>query len=718
MSTGIRTERTADDLALVTFDQPGAAANVLSREVLQALDGALDWVAAQPGLRGVVFLSAKPTIFIAGADVKQLAALDHDDALRAMIREGQRVFARVGDLAVPSVAAIHGACLGGGCELALACDYRVASDDHRTRIGLPETSLGIVPAWGGCTRLPRLVGFPKACDLILGAKRLAPKPALRAGLVDAVVPREALLTMARRLVAKGRPVRKRHGVVNQALIAGGIARVVSRDLEHRTRGHYPAVYRALDAMRRGLRVSVAESQRLEEEAVVQLAVTPTCHNLMRVFFQQERAKHLRLDNAHPPPRLERVAVIGAGVMGAGIAQWLSAHERAVILKDVDVDRVRQGMATIATLYREAVRHHVLEAVAARAGLDRLAPTAVEVPLAGTELVIEAAVENMTIKQEIFRRLGEATPAETILATNTSALSVTELARVVRHPERVIGVHFFNPVHRMQLVEVIVGAQTAPAVVDRVLRFVQEVGKLPVVVQDRPGFVVNRILMPYLIEAGHLFEAGAPVARIDEAMLDFGMPMGPLRLIDEVGVDVASHVAGHLSACFGARMAVPAVLSAMVAAGQLGRKRGSGFYRHAGGNRARPHAALAKHVRNREAAGLDEDALVDRMALLMVNEGARCLDEGVVGEAQDVDFAMIMGTGFSPFRGGPLRYADGRGIVNVVRELDRLAARVHARFEPCERLRRMAEREETFYHDMTGGDHRLQGGGSRPEGGGA
>ena len=694
----VRWERIEGDVALVTFDQPGSSANVLNDTVLEELDQVIGALEQEQGLKGVVFVSAKPSIFIAGADVKNLVSLaGSDDALRAMIRQGQTVYNRLEALQLVTVAAIHGACLGGGFELCLACDYRVASDDRATKIGLPETSLGILPAWGGCTRLPRLIGLPAACDLILGGKRLAGKPAQRRGLVDYVVPKEAMLMMARRILGGARPVRKGHGLVNNALVARVVARRAGKDVLAKTHGHYPAVTRALEVLTRGITRPMAESLRMEEDAVIELVATPACRNLMGIFFLQERAKHLKPQGQAKPAKVERTAVIGAGVMGAGIVQWLSAQGRTVVMRDLDAERVRAGMATVGKLYRDAVQHHVMEATAARQGFDRVIPAAAEVTLARTDLVIEAAVEAMTVKHKIFKRLGEISGVDTILATNTSALSVSELAGAVAGPERVIGIHFFNPVHRMQLVEVIVGKQTSPAVVDRTVRFVQDSGKLPVVVKDSPGFVVNRILMPYLVEAGNLYEAGAPTLRLDAAMLAFGMPMGPLRLIDEVGVDVAYHVANHLATCFGDRMAVPGILPAMATAKQLGRKTGVGFYVYQGKQDPRPNGGLSGHARTRLAAALTGEDLAERMVLLMVNEAARCLEEGVVAEARDIDFAMIMGTGFAPFRGGPLRHADACGTVNVARRLERLAATVHPRFAPCALLVRMAnDGGKTFY----------------------
>jgi 3-hydroxyacyl-CoA dehydrogenase/enoyl-CoA hydratase/3-hydroxybutyryl-CoA epimerase len=358
------------------------------------------------------------------------------------------------------------------------------------------------------------------------------------------------------------------------------------------------------------------------------------------------------------------------------------------------------MANIAGLYAEGVKRHHFTPVEARAGSDRIYPAATEVPLRNVGLVIEAAVEKMDLKKLVFRRLDELAGPNTVLATNTSALSISEIASSTTQPERVIGLHFFNPVHRMQLVEVVAGRQSSPDALQRAVRFVQQIGKLPLLVKDSPGFLVNRILMPYLLEAGQLFEAGARIENIDEAMLDFGMPMGPLRLIDEVGVDVARHVAETLAASYRDRMSVPEVLAKMLAAGLTGRKGAQGFYLHSGKNASvNPQANLFQ--KSAAAVGLSQQQLQQRLVLLMVNEAARCLEEGVVAEPADVDFGMIMGTGFAPFRGGPLRYADSAGVSKLVEQMRRLAESGAAQFQPCALLESKAAKGERFYNEKGG-----------------
>ena len=705
----IRREITDDQICVLTFDRPDSCANVFDRATMSELNEHLDFIVGQPRLRGVVLVSDKPAIFIAGADLHALASLPPVE-LHSLIDFGQATFNRLAALAVPTVAAIHGACVGGGYELCLACDYRVASPERATQIGLPETQLGILPAWGGSTRLPRLIGLPQALELILAGKILAAKPALKRGLVDALVPREKLVEFAcQKINAEGLSLRRhprsfKMALTNNAFVAALISARLTGQLLKKTRGHYPAVLKSLAVASQGVSRPLADSLKLEAEAVLELAPTETCRNLVRVFFLQERAKKLlpaianpATDHPVPDRPITRTAVIGAGVMGAGIAQWLSAHGLPVMLRDLNTEQVGKGMATIARLYAEDVQRRRLTPLEARTGRDRIFPATNEAPLNACDLVIEAAVEKMDLKKQIFRRLAELAGPDTVLATNTSALSISEIAAATHGPERVVGIHFFNPVHRMQLVEIVAGRQTSPEVVRRALRFAQQIGKLPVLVHDSPGFLVNRILMPYLLEAGHLFEGGARVEDLDAAMLEFGMPMGPLRLIDEVGVDVAQHVARTLADKFGDRMRVPQVLEQMLAVGLFGRKNERGFYLYQA-RTPEVNRGLRVFRQNDSAAGLSREELQKRLVLLMVNEAVRCLEEGVVAAPEDVDFGMIMGTGFAPFRGGPLRYADALGAATVVGAMNRLAAAGALHFKPCALLASQAAAGATFYHE--------------------
>ncbi len=677
-------------IAVVRFDRPGSSVNILDTGTLHALAEILGELVS-PSLRGVIFESAKPAVFIAGADLKELAGTQDRAAL---VDLGQQIFSRLAALGCVTVSAIHGACAGGGLELALACDYRVASDARATRIGLPEVNLGLIPAWGGSTRLPRLVGLPRALKVILGANLMPASKARQLGLVDAVCPRERLEFLAKRLVDKGKPAGPRRHL--PWIPAWQVAAVLARKSAlKKTRGHYPAALSAIEVVTKACIRSIPQSLAAEKEAILRLAATDVCGNLIRVFFLQERAKHLPAPKAEP---IGTTAVIGAGIMGSGIAQWVAARGREVLLRDVGPDELAQGLQRAEKLFSEAQRRRLLSRSEARAGMDRIVPVEVAVPMKSVDLVIEAASEKMPVKTAIFVDLEERVRPETILATNTSALSVTEISRNLQYPARVVGLHFFNPVHRMKLVEVARGEFSSDVAVDTAVAFVQRIGKFPVVVRDRPGFLVNRILLPYLLEAGRLFAGGAEVEALDESMLDFGMPMGPLRLLDEVGLDVAADVGQTLCTAFPDRMQPPGVFAQLLDAGFKGRKSGRGFYEYRG-NRVIGINHFALGLREADdKAGLTREQLQERMVLLMINEAARCLEERIVDDPRDVDFAMIMGTGFAPFRGGPLRYADTIGIGRIVESLQRLSRARERQFVPCERLVEMSAHGRKFHGD--------------------
>jgi len=686
-------------VVLLTFDRPNSAANIFDRATLLELKAHLAEIQQMPDAKGLVLLSAKPSIFLAGADLKALATLRNSELLE-FLALGQETMNLIESLRIPTIAAIHGACVGGGFEMSLACDYRLASNDRATRIGLPETKLGIIPAWGGSTRLPRTIGVPRALDVILGGKVLPAKAALKLGMVDEVVPREYLRDIALRRIAEGLP-RKRHRILHSKMVGSVIAKIlaprVREKIRQRNGMNYPALESALQVVTTGISEPLAKSLESERLAVVELAKTDACRNLLRLFFAQEAAKKRMAGTEKFDEKIAQTAVIGAGVMGSGIAQWLASRGIAVILRDIAPERVAAGMASIAKLFASGVKRHSFSKTEARAGFDRISPAASMVPLERAQIVIEAAVEKMELKKQVFAQLAGSAAPNTILATNTSALSITEIGAATRCPERVVGIHFFNPVHRMQLVEIVRGEKTSAETVQRALQFAQQIGKLPVIVRDRPGFLVNRILMPYLIEAARCFEAGASVYDLDRAMTDFGMPMGPLRLMDEVGLDICSDVAATLARHFSDRMAVPGVLQKMIAAGMCGKKCGRGFYDYRGHRKPRRNAA-AKRFQRKDAPNFSHVELQRRMVLLMVNEAARCYEERVAETAADIDFAMVMGTGFAPFRGGPLRFADAEGVAKIVNELKRLSDAGAPEFQPCETLLRMGEKGGRFYED--------------------
>ncbi|MGV3658702.1 MAG: 3-hydroxyacyl-CoA dehydrogenase NAD-binding domain-containing protein [Prosthecobacter sp.] len=642
-----------DGMAWVTFDSPKSAANVWNEETLREFNHHLEALEHDTRVKALVLRSAKERIFVAGADLKAIREMPHAK-VADLIWLGQAVFDRLSRLKMTKIAAIHGAAMGGGFEVALACDWRIASDHESTKIGLPETQLGILPAWGGSTRLPRLIGVRKALELITSGRLLNAKAAQKAGLVTHVVAPERLEALARKLAREEPPSPapfRWENVFPLPLLAG---RMAERKVQEKTRGLYPGVSKAVEVVAQATNGEIEDGLKLEREAVDELIKNPETGRLIDLFFKREEANK-RPAAAGTAIPIQDAVVIGAGVMGSGIAHTLASHGVRTLMTDVTNDSLARGMERIHGLVSEAARRRLVTKVQARDTLDRLSTTHTPVPLNRYHLVIEAATESMGLKKKIFADLAARVSRDTILATNTSALSIAELAATVPHPERVIGLHFFNPVHRMPLVEVITLPETSPDVLATAIRFVQKLGKTPVVVKDSPGFLVNRILVPYLMEAVRLHESGVPVKDIDDAMLEFGMPMGPMRLLDEIGLDVAAHVAGTLAAAFPDRFPKSHALDDMVSSGHLGKKTGLGFYRYKDGKEV--------VVRREKAAMPQHESLQTKLASLISQEAMRCLKEGIARSADDIDLAMVLGTGYPPFRGGPIAYARDTGMID-------------------------------------------------------
>jgi len=666
-----------DRVCLLTFDRPDSGANIFDAATLNELSEHVGVIERDASLRGLIITSAKKSIFIAGADLKTLLKQAETGELRAFIAEGQRIFNCIAALKIPTIAAIHGACAGGGYEITLACDYRIASDDPATRIGLPETTLGLIPAWGGSTRLPRLIGAERAAEVILKGKLYSAQEALKLGLVDEVVPREQLLEATRKKLKAGkRPLPE-----------------VTRPAETKTpvpSDPNSAPVRALGVITTGSSSPIDESLRLELDAIVDLGKTESTRNLIRNFFLAEKYK--KGTSKTSTEKIVHAAVIGAGVMGSGIAQWLSARGVTVILRDVSREQLERGLANIEKTYADAVKRGLMSEEKAKQGRARIVASTAPMELRDVQFAIEAASEKIDIKKEIFRDLSMKVGPKTIVASNTSALPVSELAACTISPDRVIGLHFFNPVSRMKLVEVVVGKETANETQERALAFVRQIAKLPVLVRDSPGFLVNRVLFPYLLHAAELFEAGVDAEKIDNALVKWGMPMGPLRLIDEIGVDITVDIAATLEKAYGRRDRAPEILRKMQSAKMLGRKAGSGFYKYEGKTQT-PNDALQQW--RREGAANEDVDLANRLVFLMVNEAARCVEEKIVESPEDADFGMILGTGFAPSRGGPLRFAEHFGLKKIVDEMNRLA-QSDDRFTPCEILKKHARDGTKFY----------------------
>jgi 3-hydroxyacyl-CoA dehydrogenase/enoyl-CoA hydratase/3-hydroxybutyryl-CoA epimerase len=659
-------ERDADGVAWLTLDKPGTSANVLSSGVLAELDGLLGSLERQPP-RALVVASAKKSGFVAGADIREFTGITDADSGYLLIHRGQQVLNRLAALPCPTVAAIHGFALGGGLELALACRYRVAVGDERLSLGLPEVQLGIHPGFGGTVRSVQVAGVRAAMELMLTGRPVRADKALRIGLVDALCPEAELRSTARALALRGSPPR-RAPLIERLLSAAPLRPLVRRSLiaqvaRRAPRDHYPAPYAIIDLWARH-GAHGAPAYEAEARSIAQLFTTPSSRNLVRVFLLQDRLKSA---GGKSPAEIRHVHVVGAGVMGGDIAAWSALRGFNVTLQDRASEYIEPALKRAAELYDKRLREPAKN-VAAR---ERLRADVAGDGVGGADIVIEAIFENLEAKQELYARLEPRMKPGALLATNTSSIMLEPLASRLARPERLVGLHFFNPVAQMPLIEIVHAANTDASAVQVATAFARRLDKLPVPCRSAPGFVVNRVLTPYLNEAMYAADEGVALAAIDRAAVRFGMPMGPIELADVVGLDVAAHVGEIIAAELGRPAPQLPRLAALLAAKKLGRKSGEGFYVWREGKAVKGDAA---------GAALPED-LTDRLILVLVNECVACLRERVVEDPDLLDAAVLFGTGFAPFRGGPLAYARARGARAIVVRLEELAARHGSRFTP-------------------------------------
>jgi len=683
-----------DGLAVLTFDRPDSKVNLLASPVMLRLEellGDIEAGIARGEIRALLVRSAKPGNFIAGADLDELARFEDSRSVTAISRRGQEIFLRLERLRVPTVAAINGTCVGGGLELVLACDYRIASRDRKTRLGLPETRLGLCPGLGGTVRLPRLVGLRATLDLILTGRQIGAGAAYDIGLVDRVLDAptfdDEATTIAAAFARGAKPLETRRRSALARLVKDGPpARWLTRRLTRRsvlksTQGHYPALPEALDVTVRGLGMSAELAHDAEARAFGKLAATPESKNLISVFRLVEGAK--KRGPTGTAAKVEHAAVIGAGVMGAGVAELFAFQSIPVQVVDIDENLVRAGIDRARALLERVAKRVDWSAEDLRARRDCLLGATDFADLGRIDLVVEAVLEQTDVKRTVFSQLEQHAPATTVLATNTSALSISELQEGLDRPARACGLHFFNPPHRMPLVEVVRGARTDDDTVATAFQLALRLGKTPIVVEDSPGFVVNRILAAYLTEAGHLLQTGMTVLSVDRIMKRFGMPMGPLRLVDEIGLDVVAEISETMRRAYGERLEPASIVAEVLSSGIAGRKGGRGFYIYEGGKAKRINRDVEERLlRSAEGPAADPADAGERMVLRMVNEATLTLDDGVVDGPETLDVAMIMGAGFPPFRGGLLRYADSLGLDRVVDRLRHYATLVDSRFDPA------------------------------------
>lgn len=704
----------ADGVAVLTLDLPGESVNKFMPSVIDEFRALLTRIEADDAIKAAVLISGKPGNFVAGADVDQFLEFRSAQDAQQASALGHAMMHRIEKGRVPVVAAVDGACLGGGLELALACAYRVAAETDKTVFALPEVQLGLIPGAGGTQRLPRRIGLQAALDMILTGKNVRAKKALKSGLIDELVHpailRDIAIARARDLAA-GRLARQQssrhHGARELLLDDNPIGRaVVLRQARETTtkksKGHYPALYAALDAVAAGYHAGSEEQGYAEESRLFgEMAMTPVCRELMFLFYATTALKKDPgvAGDAPAPLPVDRIAVIGSGFMGAGIAAVTVMKGIPVRFKDTEAARVAKGIGAVREVLRDGLTKRRITRQQFEDQVGLVSGTVRYTGFGRVPLVIEAVFEDLEVKQGVLRETESVTSDAAIFATNTSTIPIASIASAARRPERVIGMHFFSPVHRMPLLEVIVTPQTAPEAVTTVVAFGRRIGKTVIVVNDAPGFFVNRILAPYVNEAGLLLDEGVAVDAIDRAMSAFGFPVGPIQLIDEVGLDIAGKSGAIMAAAFGARMRPSEALTKVLAAGRLGRKGKQGFYTYDAAGKREGVDESVYRLFSGGAARIDMPAadIQRRLSLAMVNEAARCLHEGIVRSARDGDVGAVFGIGFPPFRGGPFRYVDAIGVGEVVRQLEELDARhPGGRFSPALVLREMAATNARFY----------------------
>ena len=700
-----------DGIAWLRLDEPGKKVNTLSSRLFAWFEGQIARL-EQERPAGLVIYSGKPDGFVAGADLEELLQLSDKEAILAMLQRGHELMERLAGLPFPTVAAIHGACLGGGLELALACRFRVATEHPKTKMGFPEVQLGLLPGLGGTQRLPRLIGVPDALDLILTGKQVDARKAKRLGLVDDTCHPADLRAAAERALRDGkpkkvkRPVAARTGDLLARTPLGGplVWDKARAEVMAKTGGHYPAPLVAIDVVREGIRLPLRRALDVEAGAFSELVVSETAKNLISIFFLKNEVEARAAKLARAAREVETIGVLGAGFMGSGIAQVLAQKGYPIVLRDKDLAAVARGYGFCAKQLRSQVERRRMTDAEAKGVLGRILPTVEYEALRSAGFVIEAVFEDLEVKRAVIREAEAAGPEGLIFASNTSAIPISRLAEASRRPENVVGMHFFSPVHKMPLLEIIRHPGTSERTLATTVEVGRRMGKTIIVVGDGPGFFTSRVLGTMLNEAAWMLAEGASIDQVDRAMTRWGWPVGPFTLLDEVGLDVAHHAGGVVRDALGElgeRVAPPPVFERMVADRRTGRKGKRGFYLYEDGgtdgkkSEKRVDEAVYKLL-GWQPRPLGDEEIVERCWLQMLNETARCMEEGIITQPADVDVGVIFGFGFPPFRGGLLREADRHGLAWVVDRLDAYAEKHGERLRPAALLRDMAARGARFY----------------------
>lgn len=670
-SQAFQLEKTDQGIAVVTIDIPGESVNTLKVTFADEVNALLANVEADSSIKGLVFISGKPSSFIAGADIHMIDACQNAEEVQALAEQGQQVFARIEAFRIPVVAAIHGVALGGGLELALACHYRITSDDEATKLGLPEVQLGLLPGSGGTQRLPRLVGIQKALDMILTGRQIRPNQALKMGLVDDVVPstvlREAAIKLA--LQPKRRP--RKTSLVDKVL-EGPLKNIVfnkaSEQAQKKAHHNYPAIDRIIDTIQTGVEEGTKAGYALEAKNFGFLAMTPVSKHLRQLFFMTTEMKGEKTVAGAEPKTLEHIGVLGGGLMGGGIAHvTVSKAKLPVRLKDINQDGIQRSLRYHDGLLKKRRKRRHLSEAEYRKQLHQVTGTTDYTGFKQVDFVVEAVFESLELKQRMVLDIEKHTRPDTIFATNTSSLPIGQIAAKAVRPENVIGLHYFSPVEKMPLVEVIAHESTSNETIATTMAFAKKQGKTPILVQDKAGFYVNRILAPYMNAAAKLILAGEPIDKVDKAFVQFGFPVGPITLLDEVGIDIAAKVADVLKAELGERFQAPDIFKKLLDDGRLGRKTKKGFYKY--GKQYNKKKEVDPQVYTllgvQPTGSLSTDELIQTCLIPMLHEAALCLEEGVIQSARDGDVGAVFGIGFPPFLGGPFHYMDSLGVQSVL-----------------------------------------------------
>ncbi len=696
-----------DNVGVITMDIAGESMNVLKAAFADEISQLLSDIKANSQLKGLVFISGKPDSFIAGADISMLDGCKTAEEAQAIGRMGQQMFDQLEQLPIPLVAAIHGPCLGGGLELAMACHARVATSDNKTVLGLPEVQLGLLPGSGGTQRLPKLVGLQKALDMILTGKQLRAAQAKKAGLVDEVVPNSILLDAAVKLALKGKPKREpvKLNLVGKVLERTPFGRNIlfsqaRKQTLSKTQGNYPAPLKILDVIKTGVDSGMQAGLAAEAKAFGELCMTKESAALRSLFFATTQMKKETGAGDTKPNKVRKAAVLGGGLMGGGIANVTATKAGiAVRIKDINEQGISNALKYSYSLLEKKFNRRFISKAEMQKQLLLITGTTDYSGFHDADIVVEAVFEDLALKQQMVADIEQHCSENTIFASNTSSLPIKQIAAKAQRPENVIGLHYFSPVDKMPLVEVIAHEGTSAQTIATTVAFARKQGKTPIVVKDGAGFYVNRILALYMNEAANVLLEGEPVEKIDKALVKFGFPVGPVTLLDEVGIDVGAKISPILTQELGERFSAPAAFDKLLADGRKGKKSEKGFYRYgktAKKGKKQVDDSVYSVLGVTPAPRLNSDEISSRCVVQMLNEAVRCLEEGIIASARDGDIGAIFGIGFPPFLGGPFRYIDQLGADKLVAQLRNLESRFGSRFAPAHLLVQMAEQQQRFY----------------------